>query len=123
MVAPFWADVDIGRYRNEYLGHVWKKVISDHKFAVAWDHVGYYHRQSNLENTFMVMISDGTDPSMGIGINGKYNNVCFCYESMEWTTGDFTSENNDGFGGIAATAGANKGDGEYFFPFGRFNGK
>ncbi len=52
---------------------------------------------------------------MGIG-----NNVCFCYENMEWTTGD-ASDGVSGFGGVPATVGVNNGDGVKFSQFGRFN--
>ena len=63
----------------------------------------------------MVMISDGNDPSMGIG-----NNVCFCYEDMQWTTGD-ASYGEEGFGGTPATVGINAGNGTDYFQIGRFD--
>ena len=113
MVAPFWADSDIQNYGTQ--GHVWKKTISSNVFAVAWDHVGYYRENSDKKNTFMVMISDGNDPSMGIG-----NNVCFCYEDMQWTTGDY-SFGVEGFGGVPATVGVNAGNGTDYFQIGRFD--
>ena len=56
----------------------------------------------------MVLISDGNDPSMGIG-----NNICFCYADMEWTTGN-ASDGVSGFGGTPATVGVNNGDGIKF---------
>lgn len=128
MIAPFWADVDTG-FSDSPLGHVWTKELASNKVAVAWEEVGYYFERGNLRNSFQVVISDGTDPSMGVG-----NNVCFCYEDMEWTTGD-ASQNVDefldyyfddipdfgGFGGFPATVGANKGDGSTFFQIGRFD--
>jgi hypothetical protein len=106
MIAPFWADSDI---RGGNLGHVWKKTISSNVFAVAWDHVGYFSFNGDNKNTFMVMISDGNDPSMGIG-----NNVCFCSEDMQWTTGDW-SGGVEGFGGVPATVGINEGNGTDYF--------
>jgi hypothetical protein len=78
MVAPFWADVDT----RSQIGRVWKKKLPGNAFALAWDHVGYFPSQGDLRNTFQVVISDGTNAEMGLG-----NNVCFCYEDMQWTTG------------------------------------
>lgn len=64
----------------------------------------------------MVLISDGTDAEMGLG-----NNVCFCYEDMEWTTGSASGGVN-GFGGTQATVGANEGSGDLgYFQIGRYN--
>ena len=117
MIAPFWGDVDTGSSGTDYLGHVWKQKIRQNVFAVAWDHVGYYNEQANLENTFMVMISDGNDAEMGLG-----NNVCFCYEDMQWTTGG-ASGGAGGFGGTPATVGVNKGDSDSYWQVGRFDGE
>ena len=91
--------------------------MSDKVFAVAWDHVGFYNEQETLNNTFMVMISDGYDASMGIG-----NNVCFCYEDMQWTAGSM-SGGKSGFGGTPATKGVNKGDGNAVSHVDRFYGE
>jgi hypothetical protein len=110
MVAPFWADVD-----TRGIGYVWKKEIGTNTFAVAWDHVGYFSSQTDKTNTFQVMISDGSNEVMGIG-----NNVCFCFNAMEWTTGE-ASGGTGGFGGIAATVGVNNGDGILFSEFGRYD--
>ena len=117
MVAPFWADVNIGDSEDSDLGHVWKKQFSNHAYAFAWDHVGPFGGTMDQENTFMVMISDGNDATMGPG-----NNVCFCYEDMQWTTGG-ASRGVDGFGGSPATVGANAGNEIDFFQFGRYDGK
>jgi hypothetical protein len=114
MVAPFWADVDI---RNG-LGDVYGKVSGPwpgNTYSVAWDMVGYYSRRGDLRNTFQVMISDGTNPTMGLG-----NNVCFCYGDMQWTTGG-ASDGVDGFGGIPATVGMNEGDGILYTELGRYD--
>ena len=111
MIAPFWADVDTRG--GGVGGHVWMKVVGS-TLAVTWDNVGYYDQNSDKLNSFQVLISDGLDASMELG-----NNICFCYESMEWTTGQQSGIN--GFGGIAATAGVNNGDGTNYFQIGRFN--
>ena len=49
------------------------------------------------------MISDGQDLEVGLGTN-----VCFCYIDMDWTTGG-SSGGQDGFGGVGATVGVNRG--------------
>lgn len=59
-------------------------------------------------NTFQLIITNGSDPVIEGG------NVAFCYQEMEWTTGDASSGIN-GFYGIPATCGANSGDGTSYF--------
>jgi hypothetical protein len=111
MVAPLWSDVDT---RNTLSGVVHYKLTAS-RLVVIWDHVGYYNVHADKLNTFELIISDGNDPLVGIG-----NNVCFCYNDMQWTTGD-ASGGVGGFGGTPATAGVNKGDGVNFFQIGRFD--
>ena len=110
MVAPFWGDVDT---RNVLSGVVSYR-LDPHKLIVIWDHVGYYGAHADLQNTFELIISDGTDATLGVG-----NNVCFCYDDMQWTTGD-ASGGAGGFGGTPSTVGVNKGDGVNYFQIGRF---
>lgn len=111
MVAPFWGDVDT---RNLSSGVVYYK-SEPHRFIIIWDSVGYYSQHADRVNTFEVIITDGTDPQVGIG-----NNVCFSYGDMQWTTGD-ASGGSGGFGGAPATVGANKGDGSNYALVGRFD--
>jgi hypothetical protein len=107
MVAPFWADVDT----RGGLGQVWMKNVTSTVFGVAWAKVGYYKLHGDKRNTFMVMLSDE-----------NWNNVRFCYEDMQWTTGDF-SGGSGGFGGTPAIVGINKGDGIESNLYGLYNGK
>ena len=114
MVAPFWADVDtrdttLGAGSNE----VWYKVTPT-AIYVNWVNVGYYNSMSDKLNTFQVIITDGTDPVVPGG-----NNVSFCYLDMQWTTGA-ASQGVNGFGGISATVGVNRGDGISHAQVGRF---
>jgi hypothetical protein len=111
MIAPFWSDVDT---RGAGSGVVYYKVEAN-RLTVTWDHTGYYAGHDDKLNTFQVIISDGTDPLVGIG-----NNVCFCYDDMTWTTGD-ASGGVGGFGGTAATVGINRGDGVDYAQVGRFD--
>lgn len=110
MVAPFWADVDT---RGGF-GTV-KYKIYPNAIYVNWDDVGYYNIHGDKRNTFQLILSDGTDTTIGVG-----NNVAFCYKDMQWTTGD-ASSGVLGFGGVPATVGANKGDGVNYIQFGRFD--
>ncbi|MEO6593169.1 MAG: nidogen-like domain-containing protein [Planctomycetota bacterium] len=114
MVAPFWGDVDSGNTANTNGGTVWFR-SEPTRFVVIWDHVGYFNEHFDKTNTFELIITNGTDPLIGIG-----NNVCFCYDDMQWTTGD-ASSGVGGFGGVPATVGVNAGDGVNFFQIGRFD--
>jgi hypothetical protein len=111
MVAPFWGDVDT---RNTQGGQIYYK-LSATNLIVTWDNVGYYNQQVDKLNEFQVVISDGVDPITGLG-----QNVCFNYGDMQWTTGSASSGVN-GFGGVPATVGVNKGNSVDFFQLGRFN--
>ena len=111
MVAPFWGDVDT---RAAESGLVYYKLEAN-RMIVIWDSVGYYGSHADKRNTFEVIITDGTDPLVGIG-----NNICFSFGDMQWTTGD-ASGGSGGFGGSPATVGANKGDGVNFALVGRFD--
>ena len=112
IVAPFFADVDT---RNLASGVVWYK-FTGNRLSVTWDSVGYFGSHADLLNTFQCIISDGSDPFLGIG-----NNVCFSYGDMEWTTGD-ASLGSGGFGppSTAATIGVNAGNGIDYATLGRF---
>jgi hypothetical protein len=112
IVAPFFADVDT---RNLASGVVWYK-FTGNRLAVTWDSTGYFGSHADLLNTFQCIISDGSDPFLGIG-----NNVCFSYGDMAWTTGD-ASSGIGGFGppSTAATVGVNAGNGTDYATLGRF---
>ncbi|MGA9364473.1 MAG: SdrD B-like domain-containing protein [Bacteroidota bacterium] len=111
MIAPFWADVDT---RNTASGIVYHK-IETHRITIIWDHVGYYNEQVDKLNTFELILSDGTDATVGIG-----KNICFSYDDMQWTTGS-ASGGVGGFGGTPATVGVNRGDGVQYSQLGRFD--
>ena len=110
MVAPFWSDVDT---RNTLSGLPWYIITPTH-LIVQWDSVGYYANHVDKLNSFQVIITDGTDPIVPGG------NVSFCYQDMQWTTGDASSGVN-GFNGSDAIVGANLGDGVNYIQFGAFN--
>jgi gliding motility-associated-like protein len=111
MIAGFWADIDT---RNNHSGVVHYKLTPTY-LAVQWDTVGYWDTHAGKRNTFQIIISNGSDPIIPYG-----NNVQFCYQKMEWTTGDF-SGGAGGFGGSPAVVGANAGDGVNFVQIGEFD--
>ena len=115
VIAPFWADVDTRPPTPGALPHgeMWYRFSEDENtLSVIWDRVGYYSQKGNRRNTFQVVISDSTWAPMGINTNtGGYNNICFCYGDMEWTTG-IASFGRDGLGngfGTPAVVGINRG--------------
>ncbi len=113
MIAPFWADVDTRGVRN---GRVYYKSEAT-RFTVIWHRVGYYNTKTDKVNTFKLVITDGTDATIGAG-----NNVAFMYGDMQWTTGD-ASGGAGGFGGTPATVGVNSGVGAdacFYYQLGRF---
>ena len=109
MVAPFWADVD-----TRSCGSVWYK-IEPNRLIVIWEETGYFSYQCDKLNTFQAILTDGTDPFIGLN-----KNVAFSYAIMSWTTGD-ASGGVGGFGGTPATVGINKGDGFDYALLGRFD--
>lgn len=110
IVAPFWGDVDTRNGNGQVLYK-----ITPHAIYVNWQAVGYYNSMGDKLNTFQLILTDGTDPSVPDG-----QNIAFCYQDMQWTTGSASSGVN-GFGGTPATAGANKGDNALFFMLARFD--
>ncbi len=119
MIAPFWADVDT---RDTTIsGLVYYKIFPTY-MVIKWDSVAYYNGLAHFpgfskSNTFQLIISDGVDPILPSG-----DNAGFCYQDMQWTTGSVSGGVN-GFSGIPATVGVNKGDGISYFQVGRFNNK
>jgi hypothetical protein len=116
MVAPFWADVDTrGEDGNGLNGGEVVYKVTDHALYVNWVDVGYYAMMTDKHNAFQLIVTDGTDPVIPSG-----NNVSFCYQDMQWTTGA-ASQGVDGFGGVPATVGVNRGNGTDHAQVGRFS--
>lgn len=109
IIAPFWADVDTRAGNGQVLYKITPTAL-----YVNWKDVGYFSQHGDKLNDFQLILTDGTDPAVSNG------NVAFCYRDMQWTTGDASSGQN-GFGGVPATCGANKGDGVGFFLISRFD--
>ncbi len=109
IVAPFWGDVDTRNGNGQVLYKITPTAV-----YVNWVAVGYYAFHGDKLNTFQLIITNGSDPVIDGG------NVAFCYQNMDWTTGD-ASQGINGFYGIPATCGANKGDGIAYFLISRFD--
>jgi len=114
-IAGFWQDTDI-----RSIGEIkWKK--TQDAVYVNFIEVGYYNNQSDLTNSFQIII---TSPESGVLPDG--NNAQVCYLDMNWAHGDV--------GGSSGCCGPDPGvtgaDGESTNPnpansphvqFGRFN--
>lgn len=111
MIAPFWADVDT---RGPLSGIVYYQVTSTH-MIIQWENVGYFSMHDSLGNTFQLILTDGFDPLLPPG-----SNVSFCYQDMQWTTGD-ASGGSGGFGGTPATVGVNQGNGIDYIQIGMYD--
>jgi hypothetical protein len=110
MIAPFYADA----YTRLSAGLVHYKITPTY-MIVRWDSVGFKTLDQDFYNTFQLIITNGSDPILPGG-----NNVSFCYINMLWATAD-SSGGFDGFGGIPAIAGVNKGNGTDYAQMGTFN--
>ncbi len=113
IVGAFWADVDLNGI-GVNINRVQYKVTPTALY-VNWTNVGYYPSETDLLNTFQIIITDGMDPVVANG-----GNTSFCYKDMQWTTGA-ANQGVGGFGGNPANVGANKGDGVNYIQFGLFD--
>ncbi len=115
MIAPFWADVDLRDCDNGTAQGTLTYKSEPNRFIVTWTDVGYFDFNCELRNTFQVVLTDGTDPEVGLGFN-----TAFYFGDMNWTTGDVSGGVN-GFGGSPATVGINANDGVTYSIVGRFD--
>lgn len=116
MVAPFWADVDTRNATDADTNLVWHRTFGapgNQVFVVTWDSVGWFANQNGERNTFQVAIAENANQW------GTNLNIAFSYGRMDWTTGQ--ASGGGPFGGVAATVGANQGDGTRFSQLGRFD--
>lgn len=115
-ITPFFADVDTrggpvtatpgGNSTGSNL--VWYDFDeAKDRFVVTWDDVGYFANETDLLNSFQLILSDRGDGDFDIE---------FRYEEINWTTGAASGGVN-GLGGTIARAGytAGQGDPETFF--------
>ncbi|MCH2224206.1 MAG: hypothetical protein MK066_05500, partial [Crocinitomicaceae bacterium] len=113
MIAPFWGDVDL-RGSGPGYNQVYYK-LEDHKITILWVEVGYYYKNTDIRNTFQLVLTDGTDAGIGVGYNTR-----FSYDNMDWCVGDVSGGTN-GFGDeVYATVGAQSENGTDFYQIGLF---
>ncbi len=113
MIAPFWGDVDL-RGTSTGTNKAYYKLDSN-KITIQWVEVGYYNQNTDVTNTFQLVLTDGTDPDVGIGFNTK-----FAYDDMNWCVGDASGGTN-GFGSnVFATVGAQSAGGANYYQIGLF---
>ncbi len=116
-IAPFWSDEDSRNLTGPGTGLVWYKVTPTY-VIFQWDTVNYFGTSNSAQdNSFQLIISNGTDPIIPNG-----NNIEFCYGQMTWSAGTaqgavggFGSPNNPGLAGI------NEGNGTGNIQYGQFN--
>lgn len=110
MLAPMWCDVDFG---CADCGDLYYKVTDDAVY-VNWVEVGYFSGTADKVNSFQAIFTPE-----GSSILAGDQNVQYCYQDIQWSTGNITGTN--GFGGQGATVGANAGNNVDFIQFGRFD--
>jgi len=80
IIAGFWSDVDLNVHGNVYYKS------EAHRFTVLYYQVGQHGQTPDKLNTFEIILTDGTDPIIGVG-----NNLGFSYGDMQWTSARLTS--------------------------------
>jgi hypothetical protein len=105
MLAPWWADVDT---RGTGSDIVYFAAPNANSFVVTWPNVGYYSNHVDKLNSFQLVIQRNPGDTSG-AFTAEYR-----YESLQWTTGDFSGGTN-GLGGTAAVAGYDAGDNVNYF--------
>jgi hypothetical protein len=116
MIAPLWTNISNIPYgpHPAGVGEIWYQMYPSH-MVVIWSQVGCYKFDNDLYDDFQMTISDGSDSIIPGG-----NNVQFCYQLMQWASGD-SSGGSNGFNGVPATIGINKGDNTSYAVISRFH--
>lgn len=120
IIAAFFADVDTRGAGSGLTSYGTGTYAGHDAFGATWPSVGYFPAQTNLRNTFQIILTDRSDT--GAGNFDIYLN----YDQIQWETGS-ASGGSRGFGGTSAAAGYNAGTGNapgtyYEFPGSRVNG-
>lgn len=103
MIAPFFADVDTRGTGLVTYGSITFNGFP--AFCVTWSDVGYFEVNTDLTNTFQLVLVSRPD------LGGGAFDIAFNYGSIGWETGD-ASDGSGGKGGTAAGAGFSNGDGD-----------
>lgn len=102
IIAAFFADVDTRGAGSGLTSYGTGTYAGQQAFGATWPAVGYFPSQSNLLNTFQIILTNRVDT--GAGNFDIYLN----YDQIRWETGS-ASGGTDGFGGVSAAAGFNAG--------------
>lgn len=105
IIAPFFADVDTRGTYSSTVTFGNGMVDGRNAFGVNWVNVGFYNSQSNLLNSFQLVLIDRLDTGAG------NFDIEFNYGDILWETGDFSGGSN-GRGGFPARAGFSNGTGD-----------
>lgn len=88
MIAPYWADIDLGRdyesgdiyYKYLYDKQDTKKVVG---WRVVWYNVGCFNQMKHLRATFQLTLTNGDGQYLPEG-----KNVGFCYQELGFSHGN-----------------------------------
>jgi Nidogen-like/PEP-CTERM motif len=111
IIAAFFADVDTRGATSGLTSYGTGTYAGHTAFGATWPAVGYYPGQTDLLNTFQIILTDRSDVAAGDF------DIYFNYDQIQWETGG-ASGGSGGLGGISAAVGFNAGtgnaDGTYF---------
>lgn len=96
IVAPFFADVDTRPIDGGTVTYGETTFGGRPAFCVLWDEVGYYSNQTDLKNTFQLLLIRGTPGT------GDFD-IVFRYDTVRWELGSAS-------GGVSARAGFSNGE-------------
>lgn len=107
IIAPFFADVDTRDPGSSTVTYGTGTVDGRDAFGVNWLDVGYWTMQSDLLNSFQLVIIDRSD--LGAG----FVDIEFNYDSILWEAGDFSGADGCADGeGDSAYVGYSAGSGD-----------
>ena len=96
IIAPFFADVDTRPSNGGTVTYGETTFHGRPAFCVLWDEVGYFPNQTDLRNTFQLLLVRGTPGT------GDFD-VVFRYHTVQWELGSASD-------GVSARAGFSNGD-------------
>lgn len=102
IIAPFFGDVDTRGAGSGLTSYGTGTYAGHTAFGVTWPDVGYYPSQSDLLNTFQLIMVERSDTGAG---NFDFY---FNYDQIQWESGS-ASGGSGGLGGTSAAAGFNAG--------------
>lgn len=102
IIAAFFADVDTRPVNGGFTQYGTGTFAGRDAFGATWTDVGYFSQQTNLTNTFQILLVDRSDITAGDF------DIYLNYDRILWETGA-ASGGVGGFGGTSAAAGFNAG--------------